>query len=55
MKISKYLRLRPLEQKHKLKEDYFTLIGNGRNTKEEKKDSEKPKSVIHDPLKRSKD
>lgn len=25
MNLNTYLRLRPLEQKHKLKEDYFTL------------------------------
>ena len=55
MNIKTFLRLRPLEQKHKLKEDYFTI----RSKEEEKKGSSfksGPGSItIHDPLKRSKD
>lgn len=52
--VHTYLRLRPLEQKHKLKEDYFTIKED-----EEVKvtDGMKQKSsiTIHDPLKRSKE
>ncbi len=53
MNVKLYLRLRPLEQKHKLKEDYFTI----KQAKEEEKSgsSNKASIFIHDPLKRSKD
>jgi hypothetical protein len=59
LKLGTFLRLRPLEQKHKLKEDYFAIqVGN--ETYEQMNWSHMAKSSksvisIHDPLKRSKD
>ncbi|CDW85604.1 kinesin motor domain protein [Stylonychia lemnae] len=52
--LGTFLRIRPLEQKHKLKEDYYSI---SRGREEEKNSLYGDKSVItiHDPLKRSKD
>eukprot|EP00347_Sterkiella_histriomuscorum_P016198 403354110 len=58
--VNTILRLRPLELKHKLKEDYFTISrGSNKSQYEEEKNSQLSSAcdtiTIHDPLKRSKD
>jgi hypothetical protein len=57
MKIKTFLRLKPLQQKHRLKEDYFSVENYKAHKKNEesKKDNKLNLIVIHDPLKRSKD
>lgn len=55
MKVETFLRLRPLELRHKLKEDYFTLQNKKKDKVKEEKKGKYNTIIIHDPLKKSKD
>ena len=59
LKLGTFLRLKPLEQKHKLKEDYFRISMPSpqaeRQAWSETAKGAKSLISIHDPLKRSKD